>query len=117
MGRFSLKAASVSGLGTYSRSENYGLGQFRLRRLDRGKLNLIGKKREVRGQPVECFPLFWVGGKIANQPSFGSFCPELFESGLIVLHGVTSRLAMKKIPQNLKQATHYFKLGHFSQLI
>ena len=68
-----------------SRSENYGLSPLLPACLDHGRFNLIGESREVRSQIGECFSLLRVGSKIADQPSFGCFRPELSESGLIVL--------------------------------
>jgi hypothetical protein len=58
-----------------------------LRRFDHGKLNVIGEAGKMHGQPIECFPLLWVRGEIAYQPAFSCVRPELFQMGLVVLHG------------------------------
>jgi hypothetical protein len=61
-----------------SRSENYGLSGLRLGGLDHGKLYLIGQTGQVERQPIEDFPLLWIGGEVADQPAFGRVGPELF---------------------------------------
>ncbi len=46
--------------------------------LDHRQLDLIGKGREMQGQPVKQFPLCRICGEVANQFAFGRIGPELF---------------------------------------
>jgi hypothetical protein len=46
--------------------------------MQHGLLNLIRKGCQVQGQSIKQFPLCRVGGKVADQPTFGRIRPELF---------------------------------------
>ena len=55
--------------------------------MEHGFLDLIGQSCQVQGEPVEKLSLRRVGGEIANQPAFRRVGAELFQMGLMVLHG------------------------------
>ncbi|MET4718921.1 hypothetical protein ABIF63_003027 [Bradyrhizobium japonicum] len=45
---------------------------------EHGRLDLIGKNREMVGQPLEQVALGFVSGKIANELALGRVGPQLF---------------------------------------
>jgi hypothetical protein len=49
------------------------------------------------GQSIEQFPLRLIGGEVSGQGGFGRILTQLFQMGLIVLHGAPVTLPTKRI--------------------
>jgi len=55
--------------------------------MEHGFLNLIGKTAQVHSQSIEQSPFRFVRSEVSDPGAIGCVPAELFQMGLIILHG------------------------------